>query len=80
MPLGFPLPEEFFGTNADNSINEEYCKFCFQKGQFTKPNLTTDEMITMSIHHMTTQLEFPREKAEKLANEIIPKLKRWKNF
>ncbi|MEN9626375.1 MAG: hypothetical protein RL557_703 [archaeon] len=78
MPLGFPLPEQFFGTNADGSVNKEYCQFCFQQGQFTKPNLTMDEMIESSIEHMTTQLEFPREKAERLANEIIPELKRWK--
>ena len=77
MPLGFPLTDEFFGTNTDGTKNKEYCQFCFQRGQFTKPHLTKQEMITTSIHHMITELEFPREKAERLAYEIIPQLKRW---
>jgi hypothetical protein len=79
MALGFPLPEEYFGTNADGTHNKEYCQFCFKGGQFTKPDLTLQQMIDLSIEHMTTQLEFPKEKAERLANEIIPQLKRWKN-
>lgn len=78
MPLGFPLPENFFGTNADGSVNKEYCQFCFKNGNFTKADLTMDEMINISIEHMTSQLEFPREKAERLSHEIIPQLRRWK--
>ncbi len=80
MPLGFPLPEEFFSTNMDNSTNREYCKFCFEEGKFINQNLTMSEMIVNSINHMINELEFPREKAEKLANEIIPELKRWKKI
>ncbi|MEK6873193.1 MAG: zinc ribbon domain-containing protein [Nanoarchaeota archaeon] len=77
---GLSFTRGIFGTNSDSSINGEYCKFCFQKGEFINPNLTMNEMITTSINHMINELEFPREKAEKLANEIIPKLKRWKKI
>ncbi|MEK6872359.1 MAG: zinc ribbon domain-containing protein [Nanoarchaeota archaeon] len=80
MPLGFPLPEHFFGTNSNGSVTKEYCQFCFKQGNFTNPTLTVDEMIASSIQHMTSQLEFPKEKATKLAHEIIPQLKRWKNY
>ena len=79
MPLGFPLTDEFFGTNADGSRNKGYCQFCFQNGNFTKQDLTMEEMIRTSVEHMTTQLEFPKEKAERLAHEIIPGLRRWKS-
>ena len=78
MPLGFPLPEHFFGTHADGSSNKEFCQFCFKNGNFVNPDLTVEEMIQSSITHMTTQLEFPKEKAHNLAHEIIPQLARWK--
>lgn len=76
MNLGFPLTEEFFGTNKDNSKNKEYCKFCYENGYFIK-QLTLNEMIKLSVEHMTKELNFPIEKAENLANSIIPNLKRW---
>lgn len=74
-----PLSEEFgnLGTNADGSTTWEYCSFCFQKGGFTNPDQTLEEMIQSSIENMTTDLGMPIEQAAKLANSFIPTLKRW---
>ncbi len=72
-----PLMEGYFGTNSDGSEAREYCTFCFQKGKFTKPGQTLDEMIGSSVKFMTANLGFTEEKARELSNEIIPKLKRW---
>lgn len=34
---GMPLQaEDQWGTNADGSLNEEYCCYCYQKGAFTR--------------------------------------------
>jgi len=33
------------GTNADGSRNEDYCRFCFQDGRFTDPDITVARMI-----------------------------------
>lgn len=76
---GMPLSEEFgnLGTNIDDSNNWEYCSFCFQKGEFTNPTQTLEEMIAGSIENMTTDLGMPVEKAAQLANSFIPTLKRW---
>jgi len=74
---GMPLGNGFFGTEIDGSGSSEYCKFCYQKGMFTEPDLTMDEMIAMSVKNMTEDLHFPKEKAERLANDFIPQLKRW---
>lgn len=32
-----PMDEgkELYGTNSDGSVNEDYCKYCFEKGEFT---------------------------------------------
>lgn len=75
---GMPLSEEFFGTNKNKSINEEYCKFCFKDGKFTKPELKVKDAIEASIEHMMSELKLNREEAEFLANKTIPKLTRWK--
>ena len=34
---GMPLQaEDQWGTNADGSLNEEYCCYCYQKDAFTQ--------------------------------------------
>lgn len=76
---GMPLGIGFYGTNGDNTANEEYCKMCYEAGSFREPNLTLDQMIGRSVANMVDDLGFEREKAENLANSVIPTLKRWKN-
>ncbi|MGQ9623414.1 MAG: zinc ribbon domain-containing protein, partial [Candidatus Caldatribacteriaceae bacterium] len=39
MPMVKP---EDFGTNADGSPNGEYCRYCFQNGEFTAPDTTVE--------------------------------------
>ena len=42
---GMPLSSaEVLGTNADGSLNEEYCTYCYQHGNFVQ-DCTMDEMI-----------------------------------
>lgn len=75
---GMPLGDGFFGTNADGSFTKEYCKFCFQNGNFVDLTLTVEDMIKLSVKNMTDELGFDEEKAKTLAESFIPKLKRWK--
>ncbi len=65
-----------FGTNADCSKNEEYCIYCFQKGNFTLPDATLDQMIEKLVS-MHDQMGHTEEEARKMTNENLPKLKRW---
>lgn len=69
--------EGFYGTNAEGSENKDYCKFCFQNGSFTLPDLTLREMIQRSVDFMSKKLNFTEAKAKELSEEIIPTLKRW---
>lgn len=39
--------KKVFGTNKDNSINEEYCISCFKDGAFVN-DCTMDDMIELS--------------------------------
>ena len=74
MPLGIGL----YGINADGSLNQAYCKLCYEKGTFRESNLTLEEMIGRSFAYMVDELGFSEEEAESLSKSIIPNLKRWK--
>lgn len=74
---GMPLSSEFYGTNVDGSESHDYCRFCFEKGAFTEPTLTLQEMIDISMMHMMKELNFSEEKARYVAHQFLPPLKRW---
>lgn len=75
---GMPMKiDSDFGTNADGRKNEEYCTFCFQKGQFTNPNITMEQMITACAGIMV-KYGTSEDQAKKQVQELIPTLKRWK--
>lgn len=74
---GMPLGEGFYGTETDGLQALEYCKFCYQKGEYTQPDLLMQEMIEMSIENMIEKKKMPEEKARELASNFIPQLKRW---
>ena len=65
-----------FGTNKDNTVNTEYCRFCFQKGVFVDHGITLEQKIEQHIT-MAEKMGMAREEATSLARETLPKLKRW---
>jgi Putative zinc ribbon domain len=73
MPMA---KEGDFGTMADGSKNEEYCRYCFQNGRFTS-SLTKAEMIE-KLAGMSDKMGMTREEARKTAGEVISTLKRWR--
>ena len=47
---GMPMEADTdFGTNEDGSRNEDYCCYCYQKGAFTNPSMTMEEMIDFNL-------------------------------
>jgi len=74
MPLQKP---EDFGTNADGFKINDYCRFCFQNGTFTDPEITMQEMIDKCVNIMAQQGIMSEPQAKALMTEVIPKLKRW---
>jgi len=72
MPLDSP---DLWGTEKDGSRTNEYCKYCYQDGQFTHPEMTLDEMQ----EHMMKYMEkgrLPQDIIER-AVDRLPFLKRW---
>lgn len=53
---GRPIVKADYGTNADGSLNDEYCKDCFQNGEFTEPDITLEEMITRKTKEMMEKI------------------------
>ena len=76
---GMPVGEsaDNFGTETDGSSSTEYCKFCYQDGEFTDPHQTVDGMVASSVDFMASNLGFSTSEATELSNNVIRKLKRW---
>jgi hypothetical protein len=73
---GMPMAkQEDFGKNTDGSLNQEYCTYCFQNGDFTWSG-TLDQMIEKLVS-MHDQMDISEEEARKMATHNLPKLKRW---
>lgn len=70
----------FYGTNADESRNEDYCIYCFAGGEFNE-ELTVEEMIeacaeTYAVNSGADE-EAVTEARTRMA-EFIPTLGRWR--
>ena len=80
---GIPLTIEtskgskiIYGTEADGSVNKEYCHFCYEKGKFTI-EATLDEYIEVCIPYVISK-DLSEEAARKMFKKELVKLKRWK--
>jgi len=78
MPLG---AEEHYGTNADQSRNEEYCIYCYKDGSYTSDE-TMDEMIEHCLQYLDefnkdSDKVYTKEEARASMKEFFPQLKRW---
>jgi ATP sulfurylase len=73
MPLD---SNEIKGTEKDGSKSSDYCKYCYQDGQFTTPVLTLPEMEKIVVTEMEKQ-HIPQNIVN-MAVASLPHLKRWK--
>ena len=77
MALGDP---GFYGTNSDDSRNEDYCIYCFAGGEFNE-ELTMEEMIEQcaEMYAMNSGGDAAAvEAARTHMTELFPTLKCWK--
>ncbi len=63
-------------TNVDGSKNLMFCSHCYEKGQFTNPGLTVDEMKSR-VKGKLKEMGFPGFIAGYFTKGI-PHLQRWK--
>lgn len=75
---GMPISsEEVLGTNADGSFNMDYCKFCYQNGEFID-KVSMKEYIDMCAQY-GAQAGMTNEEMQAHCEALFPTLKRWKN-
>lgn len=75
MPMG--PTDELLGTNKEGSKNEDYCKYCYQDGEFTFVG-SMDEMIEHCIPYMVGEGSMDEATARSMMKQFFPTLKRWK--
>ena len=80
---GMPLTrKEDCGTNADGSVNFDYCQYCYQDGKFQQ-ECTMDEMIehcAQFVDEVNKNMPEPmtREQYVQMMRGFFPMLKRWR--
>ena len=75
---GQPIVKKDYGTNKDGSPNPDYCKDCFQDGEFTEPDITLNEMIIRKAKEMMKKNPDLQETvATGITTSFLPGLKRW---
>ena len=78
---GMPLTDDNKGTNADGSLSEDYCVYCFKAGRFLQ-DLTMEQMIdfcaqfTDEINKQSGQ-NLTVDQAKEMMHQFFPHLKRW---
>jgi hypothetical protein len=75
MPMG--ETDENYGTEADGTKSKDYCKYCYENGEFTF-NGSMEEMIEICVPHMASaNPDMTEDKARNIMKEWFPTLKRW---
>lgn len=66
------------GTNADHSMSETYCSFCYKDGKFLDEGITLEGKVEKNVQIAMTKMNMPENEARQMAMNIIPNLQRWK--
>jgi hypothetical protein len=75
---GMPLKkdEKGGGSNADRTISQKYCSYCYQDGMFTRPDYTVEQM-QQRVKEKMKEMGFPGFLTG-FFTYGIPKLERWR--
>lgn len=74
---GMAMHADDYGRNADESVNTDYCRYCYHNGSFAKDE-TMEQMIESCIGFYVGN-EFETEaQAREYLQKLYPNLKRWK--
>lgn len=64
------------GKNKDGSINEDYCKYCYDDGEFID-KVSMEKYIEM-CSKFGAQAGMTNEQMKEFCTKTFPTLKRWK--
>ena len=73
----FSVPNMPAGTDADGAENPDYCKWCYDHGEFT--NATMDDVIEHSAPYLVQATGVSLDEAVSFMGALLPTLARWKS-
>ena len=72
----FSVPNMPKGTDADGTENPNYCKWCYDKGEFA--SATMDDVIEKSAPYLVAATGVSLDVAVSFMGALLPTLARWK--
>ena len=73
----FSVPNMDKGANADGTENSNYCKWCYDHGEFASP--TMDDVIEKSAPYLVAATGVTLDEAVSFMGALLPTLSRWKS-
>ncbi|MBQ5330334.1 MAG: helix-turn-helix domain-containing protein [Oscillospiraceae bacterium] len=74
---GMPLSDGIISREADGSLNEDYCKWCYSDGVYMYSNM--DDLIEVCVKNMANG-EHPENEVREYLKAALPKLDYWKRY
>lgn len=75
---GMPLEDDdIISRDADGTLNEDYCKWCYADGNYTYSNM--DDLIEVCVRHMANE-DFTAEQVRTYMKKLLPELDYWKHY
>jgi hypothetical protein len=65
------------GTNADHTLNHEYCHYCFLDGTY-QDDCSLDAMLSIAEQVIGDAERLPATAAAARARRLVPQLARWR--
>ena len=76
MPLVSKKQGDMRGSKRNGSPSEKWCKLCYEKGSFTGPDCTLNQMLEIVENAM--QQQGINSLMRWMARKQIPRLERWR--
>lgn len=74
MPLDDP---QLHGSEKDGAISNDYCRFCYDHGAFTAPDVSMDDFIEATAPITAEEMGISLDEAVSMMSAHLPRLKRW---
>ncbi len=67
-----------FGREASGVLRTDYCRYCYDKGVLTQPDITFDQMVEKVAVMMAKKRNMNEEVARAQTKSMLSGLKRWR--
>ena len=74
---GMPLDDSIISHEADGTLNEDYCKWCYADGEYMYSNI--DDLIEICVKNMVSA-EHPESEVREYLRSALPQLDYWKRY